>query len=283
LFRNFLLDVSYLRTREKDPQGTIDDSIDAWGQNYTLTTLTDPGRDGLSGTADDAPLGVYSLNAGVTPTTKQINDKRLANRYDGLDVIVTKRFEDGWTLLAGYTYSHQEVDLTSLANPNAAFVNASGISGGRRHNLKASGSYLLPYKVLVAANFRLQSGLPITRTWNVPTCSTTITTNCVRQNNLTVNAEPRGSVELGTLPTLDLRFGRYFDFRRDRLELSVDLYNLTNANTVFAVRTGTGTTGIRVNGDLSQPLTQITTFMSPSQFLAPRVLRFNVTYNFNRR
>jgi Carboxypeptidase regulatory-like domain/TonB-dependent Receptor Plug Domain len=283
LFRNFLLDLSYLRTREKDPQGTIDDSIDAWGQNYTLTTLTDPGRDGLIGTADDAPLGVYSLNAGVTPTTKQINDKRLANRYDGLDVIVTKRFEDGWTLLAGYTYSHQEVDLTSLANPNAAFVNASGISGGRRHNLKASGSYLLPYKVLVAANFRLQSGLPITRTWNVPTCSTTITTNCVRQNNLTVNAEPRGSVELGTLPTLDLRFGRYFDFRRDRLELSVDLYNLTNANTVFAVRTGTGTTGIRVNGDLSQPLTQITTFMSPSQFLAPRVLRFNVTYNFNRR
>ena len=283
LFRNFLLDVSYLRTREKDPQGTVDASIETWGTDYTLLNLTDPGRDGLIGTGDDAPLGVYSLNAGVTPTTKTINDKRLANRYDGLDVIVTKRYEDGWTLLAGYTYSHQEVDLTSLANPNAALVNASGVSGGRRHNLKASGSYMLPYQVLVAANFRLQSGLPITRTWNVPTCGTTITTNCVRQNNLTVNAEPRGSVELGTLPTLDLRFGRYFDVRRDRLELSIDLYNLTNANTVFAVRNGTGTTGIRVNGDLSQPLTQITTFMSPSQFLAPRVLRFNVTYNFNRR
>jgi len=282
LFKNFLLDISYLRTREKDPQGTIDNSIDLWPSQYTPITVTDPGRDGLSGTADDAPLQVYNQNAGVTTTTKTINDDRLANRYDGLDVIVTKRFEDGWTLLAGYTYSHQEVDLTSLANPNNAFVNASGVSGGRRHNFKASGSYTLPYSVVLAANFRLQSGLPITRTWNVPTCSATITANCTRQT-LTVNAEPRGSVELGTLPTLDLRAGRFFNFRRDRIDLSVDVYNLTNANTIFNVRNGTGTTGIRVNGDLSQPLTQITTFLSPTQFLAPRVLRFNVTYSFNSR
>jgi len=174
------------------------------------------------------------------------------------------------------------VDLTSLSNPNNAYVNAGGVSGGRRHNFKASGSYTLPYKVLLAGNFRLQSGLPITRTWAVPTCSASVTANCTRQT-LTVNAEPRGSVELGTLPTLDIRAGRFFDLRRDRLELSVDVYNLTNANTTFNVRQGTGTTGIRVNGDLSQPLTQITTFMSPTQFLAPRVVRFNVTYNFNRR
>jgi hypothetical protein len=161
-------------------------------------------------------------------------------------------------------------------------VNASGVSGGRRHNFKASGSYQLPYKVLVAGNFRLQSGLPITRTWTVPTCSGTVVANCTRQP-LTVNAEPRGSVELPTLPTVDLRAGRYFDFRRDRVELSVDIYNLTNANTVFNTRTTTGQTAIRVNGDLSQPTTLITSFLSPTQFLAPRVVRFNVTYNFNRR
>jgi hypothetical protein len=281
LFRNFLLDVTYLHTQEKDPQGTIDNSIDLWPLQYTQITLKDPGRDGVADTGD-APLTVYNQNAGVTTTTKTINDDRLANRYNGLDVIVTRRYEDGWTLLAGYTYSNTKVDLTSLANPNNAFVNAGGISGGRRHNFKASGSYMLPYKVLLAANFRLQSGLPITRTWAVPTCSASVLENCTRQT-LTVNAEPRGSVELGTLPTLDLRAGHYFDFRRDRVELSVDLYNLTNANTIFNVRNGTGSTGIRVNGDLSQPLTQINTFLSPTGFLAPRVLRFNVTYTFNRR
>jgi hypothetical protein len=174
------------------------------------------------------------------------------------------------------------VDLTSLSNPNNAFVNAGGVSGGRRHNFKASGSYLLPYSVLLAANLRIQSGLPVTRTWAVPTCSATITANCTRQT-LTVNAEPRGSVELPVLPTLDLRAGRYFDFRRDRIELSMDVYNLTNANTVFNTRTTTGQTPVRVNGDASQPTTLITTFLSPTQFLAPRVVRFNITYSFNRR
>jgi hypothetical protein len=282
LFGNFLLEVSYLHTQERDPQGTIDNSIDLWPSQYTPITLRDPGRDGTSNTGDDQDILVYNQNAGVTTSTKTVNDNRLANRYNGVDIIATRRFEKGWTLLAGYTYSQQRVDLVSLSNPNNAFVNAGGVSGGRRHNLKASGSYTLPYKVLLAANFRLQSGLPITRTWAVPTCSSTVTANCTRQT-LTVNAEPRGSVELGTLPTLDLRAGRFFDFRRDRLELSVDLYNLTNANTVFGVRAGTGSTGIRVNGDPTQPITQINTFLSPTQFLAPRVLRLNVTYSFNRR
>jgi hypothetical protein len=282
LFKNFLLDLSYLHTKEKDPLGTIDDSIELWPSQYTQIQLMDPGRDGVANTSDDQPLSVYNLNAGVVTTTRQINDDRLATRYNGLDVIVTKRFEDGWTLLAGYTYSQTKVDVTSLANPNNAFVNAGGVSGGRRHNLKASGSYMLPYKVLVAANFRLQSGLPITRTWTIPACSGTVTTNCTRAQT-TVNAEPRGSVELDSLPTLDLRAGRYFDFRRDRIELSVDFYNMTNANTVFNVRTGTGLSNIRVNGDPANPTTQIQTFLSPTQFLAPRVIRFNVTYSFNRR
>ena len=282
LFRSFLLDVSFLHTQERDKQGTIDNSIDLWPSQYTQIALTDPGRDGTLGTADDRPITVYNQNAGVTTTTKTINDQRLATRYNGLDVIVTRRFEDGWTLLAGYTYSQQKVDLTSLSNPNNAFVNASGVSGGRRHNLKASGSYMLPWQWLLAANFRLQSGLPITRTWAVPTCSATVTANCTRQG-LTVNAEPRGSVELGKLPTLDLRVGRFFDFRDDRVEFSMDIYNVTNANTVFGVRTTTGQTAIRVDGDIRNPTTLINSFLSPTQFLAPRVVRFNVTYNFNRR
>lgn len=69
----------------------------------------------------------------------------------------------------------------------------------------------------------------------------------------------------------------------NRLELSVDLYNVTNANTTFGVRTTTGPASIRVNGDPNAPITQIAAFMSPTQVLAPRVVRLNVTYNFGRQ
>ena len=92
------------------------------------------------------------------------------------------------------------MDLTSLSNPNVAFVNAAGESGGRRHNFKASGSFELPYQVLVGANFRLQSGLPITRTYQIPS-------GILSQGAVTINSEPRGSVELPWLPTLDVRAG----------------------------------------------------------------------------
>ncbi|HEV3140026.1 MAG TPA: hypothetical protein VGY57_05900, partial [Vicinamibacterales bacterium] len=57
-------------------------------------------------------------------------------------------------------------------------------------------------------------------------------------------------------------------------------YNLTNANTTFAVRTTTGQSTIRVAGDATAPPTSIASFLSPTSVLSPRVVRFNVTYLF---
>ena len=104
--------------------------------------------------------------------------------------------------------------------------------------------------------------------------------NCVNQNNLTVNAEERGSVLLPVLGTLDVRVGRFFNFGSSRFEGTMDVYNLTNANTTFDVRTGTGRTNIRVAGDPAAPQTPIQTFLSPTGVLGPRIIRFNITYWF---
>jgi hypothetical protein len=186
-------------------------------------------------------------------------------------------------VLAGYTYSHTSVDATSLANPNAAFINADGESGGRVHNLKVSGSYMLPYSILFGANYRISSGQPITRTFAVPTCSASVTTGCVNQN-LTINAEPRGAVELPALGTMDLRAGRSFQANSGSLiELTMDVYNVTNANTTYEVRRGTGRTSVNYAADTTQPTTQIATFLSPTGILGPRIIRFNITYWFGSR
>jgi hypothetical protein len=120
---------------------------------------------------------------------------------------------------------------------------------------------------------RAQSGLPITRT---------VTIENLTQGNVTVNAEPRGSVTLPKLATLDVRLGRFFELGRQRLELSMDVYNLTNANTVYDVRTNTGQTNVRFAGDPNQPTTQIASFLSPTGFLGPRIIRFNATFSFGR-
>ena len=274
--------LTYIRKREKDPVGTVDLSEDLWDTSYAPVPVIDPGPNGITGDTDDLSVTAYSLRTGVTTNQRTVNDNRLAQRYDGVEATVEKRFNRGASLVSGYTYGRTRADQLSLASPNS-LIFAGGETGGRRHILKLTGSYMLPYEILFGANFKWQSGLPYNRTFTAPGCSTTVTANCLSQGNTTILAETRGSRELPALTTVDLRLGRGFRFGANRIELSVDGYNLANANTVYDVRTGSGRTNIRVNGDPSAPITQIQTFDSPTGVLGPRIFRFNVTYQFGGR
>ena len=283
LLPGFRLSAAYFNRREFDAYDDVSSDIDRWDELFSPIQVTEPGRDGISGTSDDQTLTVYSLNPGATLVGElAVNDDRLGVRYHGLEIVGTKRYSGGTTVLAGYTYSRETQDLVSLESPNDARVNAEGISGGRRHNFKATGSAELPFGLLFGANLLVMSGQPITRTVSIGGCTTTITTGCLRQGSETVNAESRGSAELPGRYQIDLRLGRFFNLNGQRFELGVDAYNLTNANTIYSVRTGTGRTNIRYANDPTNPVTQIATFMSPTGALGPRIIRFNVTYWFGR-
>ena len=235
----------------------------------------------MRGTSDDAPIEVYNQNqVGAVTSPVNKNSDLLAQRYKGLDITVTRRKSKGWQLLGGYTFSTTQVDATSVSTPNNAYVNAAGENGGRRHNFKATGSYDFPHNIVFGFGFRMNSGLPVTRTWAIPSCTATAPTNCVTQASITINAEPRGNELLPWLHTLDLRGGKRFRFGGDELELSFDLYNVTNANTTFAVRTTTSVTAIRPAGDPNAPTQNIPSFLSPTSVLSPRVGRFNISYRF---
>jgi hypothetical protein len=95
---------------------------------------------------------------------------------------------------------------------------------------------------------------------------------------VTVNAEPRGNDLLPWLPTLDLRASKGFRFGAQDVSLEMDIYNVTNANTVFAVRTLTGRINVLQGG--SGPTSNIPQYMSPTGVLGPRIIRFNVVYRF---
>jgi hypothetical protein len=247
---------------------------------YTLVNLTEPGRDGVAGTADDAPIQAYSLTSG-SASTVTVNDDRLAQHYNGMEISVTKRYSKGWTALIGYDYGKTRQDLVALNNPNNVNVNAGGVSGGRRHIFKGSASYLLPwYGILVGTEFQLQSGLPITRTWTPPTCGGT-PGNCLNQNQ-SLNVEPRGSVELEPIRVLNLRVGRVFRVGKHMLDASIDGFNIFNSNAVYNVNTNSTTRLVRYGGDPNQPLTTIPNFLSPNQVLGPRIARFNLTWSFGQ-
>lgn len=281
LVQGVLGSLAFFYSRERDTQGQVDQNIDQWDSLFTPITLTDPGRDGVLGTSDDAPLTVYNQNqTGTVTSPVNKNNDLLAQNYKGMDFTVTRRKAGRWQLLAGYTFSTTKVKATSVSTPNNAYVNAAGENGGRRHNFKASGSYDLPKGVVAGFGFRWNSGLPVTRTWAIPSCSATVVSNCVRQASITVNAEPRGSVLLPAVHTLDVRAGKRFRIGNDTLELSFDVYNAMNANMVTAIRTTTGLSAIRPGGNPAAPAQNIASWMSPTNVLAPRVGRFNIEYSF---
>ena len=105
-------------------------------------------------------MTAYSLRTGVTTNQRTVNDDRLARA-----TTASRRPWRSGTPTASRigrrisTYSCTRVDLTSLATPNS-LINAAGESGGRRHQFKMSGWYMLPYDILFGGNFLWQSGLP---------------------------------------------------------------------------------------------------------------------------
>jgi len=286
LFPNSLLGATFIHRREHNQQSTADANINQWSSMYTKVTLTEPGPDGKIGEGDDRQIVAYSLNPGVTVSNITLSDDRLSQHYNGFELAFTKRFSKGWTALIGYDYGHTRQDILGLQNPNQVFVNASGVSGGRRHLINGSASYTLPWFGLVlATEFRIQSGLPITRQWVPDVCSPTVTTNCLTQSlaSLPLNVESRGSRELPWLSSGDARVGKTFRLERHTFDVSMDTFNITNANTVYAVNTLSNTRQVRYGGDPKQPVTTIANFLSPTGVLGPRIVRLNLTYTFSQQ
>ncbi len=271
LMPNVKLSTVFTWRDERYPQASLNTAapLDTW----VLVNRADPGPDGLTGTADDGSFSYYNRTLSGTQTVIT-NDAKQKQTYRGVEVTVNKRFTSRWQALAGYTYSRAKVRNMSVStNPND-FMNAAGpIAEDRPHQLKISAAYMLPYDVYVAGNYRLQSGPPVTRQVNAPLS--------FGGGSVNVFVEPRGSHRLDPLRTIDFRAAKTFRLGAGReLEANLDLFNLTNANTVWEVRTLSGRINVRQNGDPAGALNNIPQFLSPAQILAPRIVRFGVAWRF---
>jgi hypothetical protein len=240
---------------------------------YTAVTRVDPGRDGVVGTPDDNPnFVVYNQDPATLGRDRFLitNNPLLDQKHRDLELTLTKRFSRRWQLLAGYTIARTEIQTDSVVNPNALINNRGPIALDRTHIVKMTASYLFPGDWMVSGNVRAQSGAPVTRTVRFS----------LNQGTVTVNAEPRGSERLDPLVTLDARIAKIFRVRGREVELMLDGHNLTNANTVWDVRTLTGVVRVRRGGDPQGELVEHPQYRSPVQILPPRILRLGVSYRF---
>ncbi|HSL22887.1 MAG TPA: TonB-dependent receptor, partial [Vicinamibacterales bacterium] len=272
LMPNLRLSTVFTWRDERNVQASLNEAapLNTWVE----ATRADPGPDGLAGTGDDSSFTYFNRTLSGTRTVIT-NDPEQTQTYRGIEITATKRFTNRWQALAGYTYSRaKQKDISVTTDPND-FINFDGPINlnDRPHQLKLSASYMLPYDVYVAGNYRHQSGPPVTRQVNAPLS--------FGGGSVNVFVEPRGSHRLDPLRTIDLRAAKTFRFAAGReIELNVDIFNLANANTVWEVRTLTPQISVRRGGDPAGELIRIPQFMSPTQILSPRIIRFGASWRF---
>ena len=96
-----------------------------------------------------------------------------------------------------------------------------------------------------------------------------------------VNVEPLASHRLDPRSPIDLAVQKTFRVGTNRgLDARLDIYNVTNSNVVWDVRTGSGTLTFLQGGDPNGARNVLPQFGSPASVLAPRIVRFNVAYRF---
>ena len=280
LFAAFRLSAVFTHRLERNLQAT---STPAKPFDTFLTTRVDSGRDGVVGTGDDSTFQFYNRTSTAVNQTYFTNDRSYRQTYNGLEIAATKRMSNRWQMLAGYTYARSRVKGLSVnLDPNTLInvtgplagqnTNFNGQIGDRPHQLKITGTYVLPFHDIgFAANMNSQSGVAITRQLAV---AKTV------GGNSTVNVEPLGSYRLPRRTVGDLRLFKNTQFGSRQLETSVDFNNVTNANTFWDARTLGGTINLRQNGDPAGAINTVPQFGSPSQVYGPRNIRFNVAFRF---
>ena len=166
--------------------------------------------------------------------------------FNGLEVTFTKRMANRWSMNASYAYNNAVEVFDSPASyedptcvvatcpgsfqyaPESAGSGIGNVFQNAKWLVKVNGRVQLPYEFNLAANYLGRQGFPFPQSILTPN----------RANGggtAQVLLDPLGDVRYDNLHTIDLRLDRTFRFGALTLVPALDVFNLTNANTVQAI------------------------------------------------
>ena len=166
------------------------------------------------------------------------------NRFDSCDV--TEPWLTSFRGLGSYRVPKVDVQVSATLRSTRTTAGGDNASNGT----SLTGNYQLPNSVVLQYLGRLPAAAQL---------SGTTTVNIVR---------PGALYPPDRLTQLDMRFAKILRVVGRRLDIGIDLYNLTNANTATRFD---ATYVYDENG---------ATYLNPTAIMAPRLVRFNATLTF---
>lgn len=257
--------VLYVYKRRSDDYGTVNGARPYSVYNIPLRRR-DPGPDGILGTGDDGSMvTVYDYDPAYRGAAFVVNERINSDNDSSaqtIEVSVNRRAAGKWSLMGSYgaTKQHRWLD-TVVESPNQNYF---PLDETWSFVLRGSGSYLLPYNILLGGTLNVRTGVQGQRTY-VFRAADPLGGPPLRQlSTVTLRLDPFGS-ETGPIQKyLDFRIGKTFNFARQReVQFSVDVLNALNDSAAQAMTF--------VSGPTFGQITLIPT---------PRILRFGVQLGF---
>ncbi len=222
--------------------------------------------------------GVATLPADRS-RTEYVNREGYTQKYNGLELSATKRMSNRWMARFGFSWNqHKEYfdgaasmgDPTStLANPNidGGDVMRSTAGSGKsqiylvlpKYQFILNGVYQAPYGINLGVNMVNRQGyaMPYNR-------SLVATGDPLGSNKTLLLVGNVTDFRLPSVTSLDVRVGKEFTYRQTRLNLDLDVFNVTNAATVLG----------------RQYDLRVTTADTVREIMNPRILRLGVRFSF---
>lgn len=208
---------------------------------------------------------------GAVSTLK--NTPNFTRSYNGFEVVGRKRMSNRWMMNTSFAYNSiiQHYGDGSYLNPNNIdkrngyqydyATSGSGIGNvfvNAKWLFKVSGMYQLPYAFNVSAFYNTRQGYPYESAVQVLTALPN------GGGTPAMLLDPIGESRLPNFQNLDLHFERPLTIWKSNIIPSLDIFNVTNNNTIQAMRGNQNAT----NANNIQAI------------VAPRVLRFGIRVNW---
>jgi hypothetical protein len=232
--RNMVLSVGYTHRQTRRNLGQRNVAVPE--NTYSPVNVTEP----TSGRA----VTVYNQRLDLRGRIDTLwdNEEALDSNYNGADVTINKRMSDGWSLMAGGSFGKSigEVVGGDLNNPNSKEFRRGLLGNDVPWSYRLSGVYDLPYRLAsLSGTMQYYKGVPEATTVSVGSGAVPGGLTQVTQSLL---VEPRGTVRLPNVFSLDISVRRSFRRGATSFEPRLDFYNLTNEATVTNWLTTLGST-----------------------------------------
>jgi hypothetical protein len=279
VWQDLRLGVAYYFRKKKNLFGAT--NLAALPSNYTPVTQYNDGTP-IVNPLDSSPLTLFNLDPSLVGASNFVVTNIPAlddNSYHGLEFTAVKRMSNHWQILGGFTIQRQKGAFGRGFSDDAYSDNFNDPNNdiNRRDNylnldatyiFKVDSTYELPWKFSTSINFQHYTGFPIQPNGFLGG-DTFVDSGGITQTQLNQGAEqiilqPAGPVRLPGVNLLNLRLAREFNIReRVKIKPMIDLFNLTNSQTVISKVTTFGST-----------------YLAPTNTINPFIARIGLKIDF---